>query len=303
MDIAVKYDVIYRDTLCCEPILRRMPWGFLLLCECGGTCEPAIENKMYSFISADGITWDGPYTIWPEEDGAQCLSELLVTPDGWALGFFIRHSGGFTDTQTVLRRSRDGITWENVDFPMELSCMHIYRGAVNTTDGSGCLIPYQFHRLRGPAPEGSRLWDKGIVQQVENGVLLFNWDGSTKKSVIPAVTQFPTHWGRNFIWTESAVAFTDSEKMQMLLRMDGTGVLFTTKSGDCGMRWDNPVPTAIPNPGNKIRLYTLPDGRIVLLHTPNTNERAPFSMWISEDGLQTYSQKIDLLADDAGLPG
>ncbi len=301
MEMTVNYDVIYRDTLCCEPILRRMPWGFLLVCECGGTCEPAVENKMYSFTSADGLSWNGPYEIWPEEEGAQCLSELLVTPDGWALGFFIRHSGGFTDTQTVLRRSRDGVNWENVDFPAELASMHIYRGSVELPDGSGCIIPYQFHKLHGPAPEGARLWDKGVVQQVENGVLQFMWDGSMHKSSNPAATEFPTQWGRNFIWTESTIVLTEKDGLKMLMRMDGTGVLYASESNDLGVTWSAPLPTTIPNPGNKIRLYMLPDDRIVLLHTPNTVERAPFSLWISEDGLRSFTQKIDLLAEEGSL--
>ena len=298
MGIFVNYDVIYRDTLCCEPIIRKMPWGFLLLCECGGACEPALENKMYSFTSTDGLTWNGPYEIWKEEEGAQCLSELLVTPDGWALGFFIRHSGSFTDIQTVLRRSRDGITWETVDFPAELAHMHLYRSAVATSDGSGCIIAYQFHKVYTPVPEGARLLDKGIAQQVENGSLYFNWNGHMMKSNVPVVTHFPTRWGKHFIWTESALAVTGTNELTMLIRMDGTGLLYVTKSHNLGETWSDPSPIDIPNPGNKVCLYTLPDGRIVLLHTPNTKERTPFSLWISDDGMKTFSQKIDLLAEE-----
>ena len=81
----------------------------------------------------------------------------------------------------------------------------------------------------------------------------------------------------------------------MLMRIDGSGCLWRSESRDQGRTWSEAVRTDIPNPTNKPKLIPLPDGRVALLHTPNPNQgfpnRKPLSIWISEDGLQTFPCK------------
>ena len=70
--------------------------------------------------------------------------------------------------------------------------------------------------------------------------------------------------------------------------------------------------TAIPNPGTKFKLFRLRDGRIVLLHNPNSAtshpntrpqcavHRSPLALWISEDDMTTWSTKR-ILTDFPGM--
>jgi predicted neuraminidase len=90
-------------------------------------------------------------------------------------------------------------------------------------------------------------------------------------------------------------------RLVMLNRADGTGCLWRSESADRGRTWTDPVPTAIPNPGSKFRLFRLKDGRIVLVHNPNAAtshpnskyyalcNRNPLALWISDDDLVTWS--------------
>lgn len=302
MECNIDYRVIHQDTLCCEPIIRRMPWGFLLLCECGGPMEPHPDNKMLSFTSLDGENWEGPFVVWPDQEGAQCMCEMLCSADGYAYGFFLHHNGTNVDLETVVMRSKDGRSWEKVNLPAEYADMTIFRSAAELPDKSGMLLPYSHYiKAGGDVAPDKKIWSPGVIHHVENHVLHYDRSGKITNSSGPAITTFPTAWGRNFIWTESALTFIDDHTAAMLIRMDGTGVLYISYSDDNGDTWSQPVPTTIPNPGSKVRLFKLPDGRIVLLHTPNPKERRPFEMWISSDGLKTFSEKRTLLAEDGRL--
>ena len=66
----IRMKLVHRDTLSCEPILRRMPNGELLLVsQCGDVSEPAPGNRVYVFHSRDeGETWSRPALI-REDDG------------------------------------------------------------------------------------------------------------------------------------------------------------------------------------------------------------------------------------------
>ena len=68
----IKIRQIGTNALSCEPLIVRCANGELLcVCQCGGTYEPAPENRVYAFHSADnGETWSKKESIYPE-DGSQ----------------------------------------------------------------------------------------------------------------------------------------------------------------------------------------------------------------------------------------
>ena len=48
--MADRITLVHKDTLSCEPILRRMPNGDqLLVSQCGDVTEPAPGNRVYVF--------------------------------------------------------------------------------------------------------------------------------------------------------------------------------------------------------------------------------------------------------------
>ncbi len=75
--------LFHRDTLSCEPILRRTPGGELLcVAQCGDVREPAPGNRVYVFHSRDeGETWTSPVSIYPEDGQAVYATCYTCLPD------------------------------------------------------------------------------------------------------------------------------------------------------------------------------------------------------------------------------
>lgn len=292
--------IIWKDSLCCEPILRKTPFGLLLLVECGGGKEPDPDNKMLSFICDEGNIWKGPYEVWPEEEGAQCLMEVLVT-DEWVYGFFSRHNGCCLKFCSVIRKTKDGINWVNADEFSINGRNTIFRGAAIGENGD-ILIPYQRYFLSEEDEQKliaeNKFLFSGLVTRVENGSVIFRDGKLISWSETPAVTKFPLPNGRKFIWTEAAALWKGFRSWKQLLRMDSTGVLYQIDSDDNGIHWSSPVPTDIPNPGSKVRLCPMNDREILLFHTPNTTKRNPLEVWYSNDGLKTFYKKVRLSSDE-----
>ena len=91
-------------------------------------------------------------------------------------------------------------------------------------------------------------------------------------------------------------------RLVMLMRAEWGGFLWRSDSTDGGKTWCPAYETDIPNPSALICLTRLPDGRIALVHNPTggvRGQRGPrslLSFWISEDELQSFSVKLDLVA-------
>ncbi len=95
--------MIQREFMSVEPLLRRMPNGELLcVCTCGGTMEPAPENRTYFWHSADeGRTWSSRTLLSDEDRTATYCTELFVFGNR-VLAYLCHHTGKFTDWLTMV---------------------------------------------------------------------------------------------------------------------------------------------------------------------------------------------------------
>ena len=110
---------------------------------------------------------------------------------------------------------------------------------------------------------------------------------------------------------ENTIAQLSGERLAMLIRGDMSNRLWRSDSEDGGRTWSEPYVTDIPNPGSKPRIINLPDGRIALFHNPNEKDyddtspdavhgyRTPLEMWMSADGMQSWSVERTLMAAPA----
>lgn len=293
--------LVHLDTLSCEPIVRRMPNGELLcVCQCGGTYEPAPENREVVFHSKDnGKTWSDPESIMPECGRAVYCTEVSVH-NGVVRAFITTHLGHFVDWRCTVLESRDnGYTWENIG-PIPHVCAYTFvRGLLVRNDGS---LVYPYHSY----PISRELTEKLIAAlgatahlpypgYAENGVIISTDGGKSFEKYVACRLPSEDKW----VYSEPTLAQLSDGKIVMLMRNDKTGCLWRCESNDGGMTWSEPVATDIPNPGCKVKLIQIPDGRIVLLHTPNKEIRYPFEAWISDDEMKTWGEKI-LLTDYPG---
>jgi len=89
-------------------------------------------------------------------------------------------------------------------------------------------------------------------------------------------------------------------RIVMFMRAEMAGSLWRAESKDNGRTWTDAWQTDIPNPTSAIHVLRLADGRIALLHNAcgevgKMIPRTPLSIWISDDELETWSLKADVL--------
>lgn len=295
-----KMRLVHMDSLCCEPILRRMPNGELLIVsQVGDVKEPAPGNRVITFHSADdGETWQKGETVWPEDGQAVYLTEVTVV-DGAVRVYLTLHNGHFINWKCRVVVSRDnGYTWEDEGPSPCLPDYTFHRGQIRLRNGELALA-YQHYPVT--AEENARqLANQGRfnlldVDHVESGVMKSRDDGRTWTLYPGAKIFFGGDTGLKWVWSEPTIYERRDGVIVMLLRVNDTGCLWRSESRDGGESFSEPVKTDIPNPSNKPKLIPLEDGRVVLIHTPNSicgmRHRTPLAVWISEDELDTWSEK------------
>ncbi|MDR2202163.1 MAG: glycoside hydrolase [Clostridiales bacterium] len=296
----------------CEAVVRRAPDGSLLLvCQCGDRTEPAPGNRVYTFKSRDdGNTWSQPALLYPDNGRAVYQTEVWVH-DGLVSCFATEHDGGFLENTFFECVSADGgATWDKRPAPVFCGGFVFLRGVIDYKNRP--LIPYHYYNLsKRTSAELSlakrRIWDAPI-EYVENGVLIGDGKGNFRRGkkdvLLPLFKDENGVKSRAWVWSEPTVAEIDGGRLVMLLRYDGTGVLYKSFSDDGGDTWSDAERTGIPNPGSKTKLIAMGGGKTALIHTPNPsvgmNYRMPLSLWISDDGLKTFYKKETLLSE---LPG
>ncbi len=293
---------IHTNSLSCEPLLERTANGELLcVCQCDGTREPDIQNREYAFHSKDnGETWSKKESIYPEDGQAVYGTELTVDGDE-ITAYLTIHSGRFLDWKCLMMKSFDnGYTWKNAGTPPFFPEYMFMRARLITKDGR-ILLPYQAYSVTKKEHDHvlATAVDKAVWMTntafCESGVLESTDGGKTYNKFVADRMDLSKGW----VWSEPTVAELSDGTIAMLLRqhhgsIEGGGVLLRCDSKDGGRTWSPASPTDIPNPANKPRLYQLDDGKIALIHTPNSFDRSPLELWISDDDMKTWSSKTRL---------
>jgi predicted neuraminidase len=289
------------NLLCCDSTLRRLPGGdWIAVFLSGGHAEPLPENNIFITRSQDqGQTWSPIQPVFHEKAGAYVPTELIVTDSRLYLYAF-KHDGKFWDWQSCVSVSEDaGETWSDlhpIPYKTEYTCV---RNLLIRKDGTW-VLPYQHYIV--DEEEAADLQESGRplyrTQRTvsENGVMVSRDQGATWDGYDGAKLNLGY-----FNWAENNVAELSDGTLAMLIRVDRTGVIYRSDSTDGGKSWSDPSPTSIPNPGTKFRLFNCPNNRIALVHNPNAwdgligKQRNPLSLWISDDDLQTWTSKRDLV--------
>lgn len=304
-----RMNLVHRDTLSCEPILRRMPNGELLIvAQCGGTTEPAPENRVYVFHSRDdGESWSAPELIRPEDGSAVYLTEVSVIGSR-IIVYLTIHNGYFVDWTCERAVSEDsGYTWRFIGPIPGYETFTFPRGMIRLQDGRLMMAMQRYPVSR---EENERLrtqhlqvyWD-AMVPYAANEVVVSSDEGESWEWLGGVQIPMPCEKGRLWIWSEPTLVERKDGSIAMLLRWGGTGKLWYAVSADGGKTFSAPRPTEIPNPSNKPKLLRMEDGRIALIHTPNPVQgfagRNPLAIWLSSDELESFDEKR-IIADSPG---
>lgn len=293
--------LVHRDTLSCEPILRRMPNGELLLVsQCGGVTEPAPENRVYVFHSRDeGENWSSPVLIRPEDGKAVYLTEVCVIGSRIIVHLTL-HNGYFVDWTCDQVVSDDyGYTWHSIGPIAGYETYTFPRSMIRLQDGR-LMMAMQHYPI--DETENARLrnnhlkvYQDAIASCASNEVIVSSDEGETWQALGSVEIPMSCDKDRLWIWSEPTIVELKDGRIAMYLRRGGTGKLWYAESSDGGQTFCEAVPTNIPNPSNKPKLLRMEDGRIALIHTPNSVQgfagRNPLAIWLSSNELKSFDDK------------
>jgi len=297
-----------------EQTLRRLPDGSLLcVWLTGGQSDGAVGNVVAAARSTDdGMTWTEPEVLFSRPGHGCFVTELF--PVGDKAFMFVRiHSKprmqGEWESTVIGLDAQGKVAGQprlvEGEWPVgpKVQCGTALR------DGR-ILFPVNLYEPMKRAEETTRLNDK------ESAALWHTGGSFTMKNLFVCAVLEPNRSFTKFTRTgrvckptpgaavpqvplmEPQIAELSDGSLAMLIRADGTGVLYRSDSKDGGRTWSEPRPSDIPNPGTKTRILTLPDKRILLVHNPNPTlnvrgwqSRVLLSVWISGDDMRTWSWK------------
>ena len=313
-----------------EPLLGRLPDGSLCCAFfTGGRGDGDMKNVVAAIRSDDdGATWSDVEVLAGRTDES-CWAPSMIVAHGKACIFYFtstdRHR--YRKVNRMLCTGADGRTFSEdrvieEDWLTERG-VDVRHGAV-LRDGR-VLLPIAWMEPIGDFDPDTWVAPKEKNQRYGN----FGWGGIAENHIYCIGVMEPnedftafTRSGRICRETpgaelpgqplfENTIAQITDQHLAMLIRGDMSNRLWRTDSTDGGKTWSEPVKTDIPNPGSKPRILNLPDGRIVLFHNPNEKDyddlspgsthryRTPLEMWVSGDGMATWSVKRTLVAAPA----
>jgi len=286
------------------PKLTRLPDGrWMCLLFTGGPTEPHPDNEIMVTTSADaGKTWKKPILLF-KSNLRRCNPTAYFDAHG-RLGIFVMTM--VNDSYNL--EARTHLSWfdpaaDKWSVPTVIRgcpAPKPMRGFV-AADGEVVFPSYWAEvcdQIRpGVLGEEPPQWrsDWGLVETKREyrhvcGLLTSKDGGGTFR-----VRGYVSHPDLD-LW-EPTVAEVAPGHLVMLIRAEASGFLYRAESRDGGETWSPPEQTDILNPSTKPTLLKIGD-TILLFHNPNPGVgffmRKVVEVWISRDGMKTWSDKIPL---------
>jgi hypothetical protein len=310
--------VTYR--LACGASIVQAPNGDLLCWWLSGSgTEPATDNNVLISRSCDkGKSWGEP-SIWiPAGEMAAAVTSVYATSDGRLIAFGAHWPSEkrYTVWHYFRIESKDnGHNW-SAPTRLVLHNEHIAFGRPIRLANGELLFAASFFDKR-PQPLTASVQALLKVQsEVEALALSGSREGRHDDKFWThrhgcSVLISPDEDAREFkeygyianrplgLLEPSCLQLKDG-RIVMLMRAELAGYLWRSESRDNGRTWTPAWQTDIPNPTSAIHLLRLANGRIALLHNAcgqagKMIQRDPLSLWISDDEMDSWAIKADLL--------
>lgn len=285
-----------------EPVLARMGDGSLICTFLsGGHTEP--ENQNITLVTRsydDGLTWSDPQVLFYHRKRAAYTTEIFT---GAEKPMMFVHTyaaeSRYREICTFLSVSDDnGKTWsEPVSLPGAASHVNVRKGIV--LSNGKWLFPVYWQEVR-------ERWDWEQIptsNEIHNhwpsccGVLHGEKNGTCFKE--------SGYLTSPYVLMENNCVEAEAGHVIMLMRAQGCTELYRSDSFDYGETWQDAYPCGIPSASSKITLLSR-KGKILLIHnacaeTESMEGRKNLSIWVSEDGMHSWSTKYKLMAQDESM--
>lgn len=290
----------------------------------GSKTEPAPDNCMAMMRSSDnGHTWSEPEMFIPShnDDNSQITSINVVDGKLIADGAYWPYKEAYLHRKKFLIESTDnGYTWSKPRFyeavlPSGEDFNPQWRWY---SDRYGCTLAGCYYNRKRSVPLNGNIMDLRNAA-TEEEALAISANAAEKSNCQEFLLTHHLGCGvarlsqdySNVEWLggvenrplgliePTCIELTDG-RLVMYMRAELDGFLWRTESSDGGHTWKEAWRTDIQNPSTQPYLYRLRDGRILLAHNvcgkPGVQDiRNTLSVWISDDELNSFSIKEDIL--------
>lgn len=302
--------------------LSLAPNGDILCTWLSGTdTEPAVDNCVLMARSSDsGKTWSEPLVWIPAGDMAGAGGIMQYPTDD---GRLIAHGAHWPSDQhyTVWHYFRmesgdSGYTWSSPEPVKFREADDVCLGVPIRLENGEYLFPASVFQkrdriLKGPVyklayaadeeealaiPEESGCENGDKFATHLHGCCIFKADKSVR-----TFSEGGHVNNRPLGLLEPTVVKLKDGRLVMFMRAEWGGFLWRAESHDNGKTWSKAYQTDIPNPTSLPFILRLADGRIALLHNDcggivgKRANRDKLSLWISDDELNTWSIKAELI--------
>ncbi len=308
----------------------KRPNGDLLCWWLSGTGgEPATDNNSLMARSTDkGKTWSKPEILVSAGEMAGAVTCMYPTSDGRIIAFGAHWPSDkrYTVWHIFRMESNDnGHSWSEPE-PISIHNNNLAFGSpIRLTDGEYLFAASFFDKrpqplvapvsalvhakteaeappppppppLAMPKGEGSRHDEKFSTHRHGCSVVISPDANAREFKEFGYIANRPLG-----LLEPSCIQLKDG-RIVMFMRAEMAGYLWRSESLDNGRTWSEARQTDIPNPTSAIHVLRLADGRIALLHNAcgevgKMVRRDPLSIWISDDELETWSIKADVIHD------
>ena len=326
MRIKVKEHIVFNGwkhyKLACAATIEEAPNGDILCCWMSGSGgEPATDNCVLLARSTDkGKTWSEPIVWIPAGEMAIAHGALYTTNDKRMIliGYYMPAEKHYTEEHFFRMESKDnGFTWSEP----ERQVLRQNNNGVTThsplkLDNGEYLFPGQFFEKR-PQPLLAPIVElvKATSEEEALSMPLAEGKGGSKFSThLHGCSVFISKYedGREMkeyghidnrplgLLEPTCIQLKDG-RIVMFMRAEWGGFLWRAESKDNGRTWSKAWETDIPNPTTKAHMVRMADDRIALIHNANGGKRGsrdkrdPLSIWVSDDELETWSIKEDVI--------
>ena len=276
-----------------EPVLRRMKDGSLVcLIYSGGDREPSPENVVLITRSGDdGHTWSKPEVLFNHKCRSVWGTEIFTECDRhFAIIHTFEFGGLYSELRAHISYTDDaGKSWTEPVSIKGTPPNYCVRQGRTLSNGSWLFPVYWLETY------GEFDWKAEGVKLVEHS----KWHFRT--GVIRSFDKGQTFTLSGYLvtdlnssaWEPDVIELEDGHLL-MLVRCDGSGVLWRSESFDYGASWSKLVRSDIPNPGTKVVMYKI-DGQIVMLNNvadrSGWDARTRLEAWSSNDNCKTWGKK------------
>jgi len=230
----------------------------------GGSMEGRSDiNVFMSRLAPNATQWSDPVQLSNDPARSEQNPILCVMPHGQLWLLHTAQTSGHQDTSVARRRISldNGLTWSPTeDLQGSPKGTFVRQPIKFQSDGSWLLPIFRCKPVPGKAWDGS-LDDSAVLRSTDQGA---TWQ----------LIDVPGSLGCVHMNIVSASGHSQDRQLLAFFRSRWADHVYSTRSDDGGLTWQEPKPTTLPNNNSSIQALRLQDGRLAMIFNASSAANA-----------------------------